>query len=403
MTRLELEANYLSCVLHDNDVLSHMDLAPEMFTEYRAVYERLLRLTEKGKVQVHDLISGASDKVVSLLGSLDPWSSANWEFYAKGIKEAWKEQVLSTACKVAQGQKPDEAMMTLETAFDTVQQREVGAKTKTLAEVLIPALERITTGKDSTGILCGMETIDRCTLGFRKSQFIVIGARPSQGKSALMQKIVRHVAKTIMAGVITIESEDEELVTRMIASESSVDSRLIISGSLDEISKNRIGLGAHRLYDIRENVLIHDQGDLNWPAFKTVARRMAKRGCKIIFVDYLQLIEYPGAKNKTEEVATVSRKTKALAKALKIPIVALAQLGRDADEKRPTLADFQHSSAIEQDCDQGWLIWHPKDKDGKALESRIILAKARDGMTRDVKVKFDRPTLDFFEIEEDEE
>ncbi len=401
MTREEAEHNYLACFLYDNTVLDQMPLTAEMFTVYRAVFDRAQKLHDQGKVKRADLMANASERMAALVSSLDPWSSANWEFYANVIKEGWKKQILDEACKVAQGQPAVEAMATLEGAFDTVNQRDFESRTKTLGETLLPALERIVSKKDSTGILTGLETIDRCTLGFRPAQFIVIGARPSQGKSALMQKMVRHIAKTVMVGVISIESDEEELTMRMISSESSVDSRLIISASLGEIDMAKIKNGASLLVGIKDQVLIHDQGDLNWNSFKTIARRMVKRGCKILFVDYLQLIEYPGAKNKTEEVATVSRKTKALAKVLKVPIVALAQLGRDADDKRPGLADFQHSSALEQDCDQGWLIWHPKDKDGKPLESRIIIAKARDGMTRDIRVKFDRPTLNFYEIEGD--
>jgi len=402
MTREEAERAFISAVLHDNNVLGNSDLNPDMFTTYRQVFERLVKLSDVGPVRKTDLLLNASERIVALVSELDPWSSLNWEFYAKAIKAGWKKQVLEEACRVAQQQDADEAITTLENAMDAVAQRDIGARTKTLGETLLPALEKIVAGKDNSGIMFGMEKIDYCTLGARQAQFIVIGARPSQGKSALMQKMVRHIAKTTMVGVVSIESDDDELTIRMIASEANVDSRLIISAALGETNMAKITDGSRRLVGIKDNVLIHDQGDLNWNTFKTVVRRMVKKGCRIIFVDYLQLIEYPGARNKTEEVATVSRKTKALAKSLKVPIVALAQLGRDADDKRPTLADFQHSSAIEQDCDQGWLIWHPKDKEGKPLDSRIIIAKARDGMTRDVKVRFDRPTLSFYEMEGEE-
>lgn len=404
MTREEAEALYISAVLHDNDVVGQLDLVPDMFTTYRPIYERILRLMENGSVKKSDLLIGGSEKITQLVSDLNPWSSANWEFYANEIRKGWKKQVIEEACKVATGQEPDQAMETLENAFDTVQQRDIGAKTKTLKETLLPTLKKIFSGKDSTGLLSGLSTIDACTLGFRKSQFIVIGARPSQGKSALMQGIARHIAKTDMVGIISIESDEEELTTRMISSEASVDSRVIISGSLDPGHTGRIRDAAVRLEAIQDRIYIHDQGDLNWNAFTTVARRMVKKGCKILFVDYLQLIEFPGAKTKTEEVSTVSRKTKALAKRLKVPIVALAQLGRDADERRPIKSDFQHSSSIEQDADALWMIWHPpKDKDGKQPASRIILDKVRDGMTRDVLVKFDRPTLSFYELEKDDE
>jgi len=126
---------------------------------------------------------------------------------------------------------------------------------------------------------------------------------------------------------------------------------------------------------------------------------MVRDGAQCLFLDYLQLVRVPKKLNRTEEVSEVSTAIKALARELKVPIVTLAQLNRDADNVRPHMGNFQHSSQIEQDADQGWLLWHKMDADGRVTESRIIIAKARDGHVRDVKVNFDRPILTFSEID----
>jgi replicative DNA helicase len=131
---------------------------------------------------------------------------------------------------------------------------------------------------------------------------------------------------------------------------------------------------------------------------------MAKDGVKVLFVDYLQLVKVPGKESKREEVAEVSTALKSIARELKITVVALAQLSRDADDRRPSMGNVQHSSQVEQDADQVWLIWHKKSDvttpEGEPEKGRsfIILDKVRDGETGDVEVTFERSTANFYEV-----
>jgi replicative DNA helicase len=252
-------------------------------------------------------------------------------------------------------------------------------------------------GGNVRGVSYGFTAIDKATQGAKPGQLVIIAARPSQGKSALMGHLVRNMAKEAPVGVITIESDEDELTLRLLAGESRMDSRILMAGNLANMDKKTLAQGGTRLSEFSDNVWVYDQAGIRLNQVQSVARKMANNGIKVLFIDYLQLIRIAGKETKREEVAEVSTSLKALARELKICIVALAQLSRDADERRPGMGDLQHSSQPEQDADQIWLIYHQKDSEGKILKSKIILEKVRDGATMDVPIVFERNTLNFFE------
>ena len=189
-------------------------------------------------------------------------------------------------------------------------------------------------------------------------------------------------------------------MTRILSSDSGVDGRKLHTGMLTQGDLADISASTLRLQEMAQNLIIHDQPSIKLAQLQAVVRRMARDGAAVVFLDYLQLVRVPGKDKRSEEVGEVSTALKALARELGICVVALAQLGRDSDGARQGMGDFQHSSQIEQDADQLWMIWHKTNSDGVVTESRIILAKVRDGQVRDVPVRFDRPTLTFYEIKE---
>jgi replicative DNA helicase len=212
-----------------------------------------------------------------------------------------------------------------------------------------------------------------------------------------MAQMARRMAKDgVTVGVVTIESSETELVVRMLGAEAGIDGRDIQTGMLTQSHLTDIRDASARL--IEGEILIHDQPSIRLAQLQAVIRKMARDGAKVVYVDYLQIVRVPGKDKRSEEVGEVSTALKAVARELNICIVAMAQLGRDSDDRRPNMGDVQHSSQVEQDADQLWLIWHKHDGDGVVTESRIILAKVRDGQVKDIRVKFNRPTLTFYEI-----
>lgn len=402
--REEAERFFLASVLEDNGILAETHLDIGMFKKYRGVFAKILDLSKKGPVDTNALIVHRGDlEPVMIADVMETCISAQWTHFQRAIYEGWAEDHVHKACKQAVELPYSSAVETIEQALTAVTLRETGSTTKRLGDLLGPALERIgermkLRGK-LPGISFGLESVDRATMGAQGGRLVVIGARPSQGKSALMAQIARRMASAEKVGIITVESDENELTQRLLTAESQIDGRKLSTGILSAIDMAKLAEAGHRLNAIRENMAVHDQPGIKLSQMQSVARRMAREGAKVIFLDYLQLVRVPGKESRREEVAEVSTSIKALARELGVCIVALAQLSRDSDDKRPTMGDCQHSSQIEQDADQVWLIWHRKDREGKVYESRLILDKVRDGMTRDVLIRFDRPTLSFYEID----
>jgi replicative DNA helicase len=401
--RVEAERLYISSLLKDPVLLASCQLTEAMFSKYRPVFTKLLELAAGGDVTHESLLAYGTDVGFDLVAALEPYTTANWELWHKSIFEAWAQDQVKAALHVAGMQEYPENLETIEKAMTAVMLCESGKRTKRIGELLVPAIERVMERTKNQGkipgIPFGITSVDQATLGAQPGRLVVIGARPSQGKSALMGQIARSMASDVPVGIFTVESDENELMTRLIAAEARIDGRKLQTGKLlqsDLLSLREAGV---RMTEIKDRIIVHDQPGLKLSQLQTVARRMVKDGARVLFLDYLQLVRVPGKDSRREEVAEVSTSLKALARELDVCIVALAQLGRDSDDKRPTMGDCQHSSQIEQDADQVWLIWHKKNSEGIVTESRLILDKVRDGMTRDVLVRFDRPILTFFEIQ----
>jgi|SRR6185369_2457480 len=405
-SREEYERAFLGCVLHDSDVLVSSYLTEAMFTHHRRIFKVFVELSAKTRVIYDDIpmILAAGIDAVTIAKLADSAAGAsNWEYYQEGIFKAWAETEIKDAYKLALSQGYPDCLDIVEKTMTAVALRQTSAKSHPIRDLLTPAvnriIERMKLRGQIPGVSWGMGSIDEATLGAQGGQLVVVGARPSQGKSALMAQLARKMARGgTMVGIVTIESSETELVIRMLGSDAGIDGRKLQTGMLGQTHLADLKLAAERL--IGDNIIIHDQPSIRLAQLQAVVRKMARDGAKVVFLDYLQLIRVPGKEKRSEEVGEASTALKALARELNICVVSMAQLGRDSDDRRPNMGDFQHSSQIEQDADQLWLLWHKQDNDGNFTDSRIILAKVRDGQVRDVKVRFDRPTLTFYEIEE---
>lgn len=250
-----------------------------------------------------------------------------------------------------------------------------------------------------TGLATGYTDFDAMTGGLKESELIVIGARPSVGKSALMMNIGTNVvladAKAVIA-IFSLEMSKTSLHRRMLASVASVSARRAQMGWLSAEEKKKLSSALLALSD--KNLMIDDTPGITPMQLRAKCRRLKqqKGQLDLVMIDYLQLMS-GGRKveNRQQEVATISRSLKALAKELKVPVVALAQVGRGAEmygDKRPTMSTLRESAQIEADSDVIALIhrealYHPDDPEVKGL-AELLLVKNREGATGTIHLAY---------------
>jgi replicative DNA helicase len=257
-------------------------------------------------------------------------------------------------------------------------------------------------GKHSgiTGVASGFTELDNYTGGFQKSDLIVVAGRPSQGKTALVLSIARNasVLHGVPVGFFSLEMSIQQLVLRLICAEARVDAHSVRTGRLPEDEWRKLSTSVGRLY--KAKIFIDDTPALGILELRAKARRLkAEHNIGLVIVDYLQLMQGPkNAQSREQEISTISRSLKALAKELQVPVVALSQLNRAVEtrsDKRPVLADLRESGAIEQDADVVLFVHRPEVYGIETIEgestqgmAEIIIGKQRNGPTGTAKMAF---------------
>jgi len=264
-------------------------------------------------------------------------------------------------------------------------------------------------GREVTGLATHFDEFDRMTSGLQNSELVIIAARPSMGKTAWAINIAQNAAvrggKTV--AVFSLEMSKESLLRRMLASEALVDSQKIQKGFLGREDHEKLTAALERL--VEAQIYIDDTPGISLTEMRAKARRLRqiRGGLDLIVIDYLQLMSGstggPGQKryeNRTQEVSSISRGLKALAKELNLPVIALSQLSRSSekrDDKKPLLSDLRESGSIEQDADVVAFIhresYYNRDENGQpdpdtANKAEIIIAKQRNGPTGTVHLAY---------------
>lgn len=251
-----------------------------------------------------------------------------------------------------------------------------------------------------TGIPSGFPDLDLLTAGFQPSDLIVLAARPSMGKSALMVCIATYLGlHDIPNGIFSLEMSKEQLIDRIAAVTGRVNSIKFRNGRFAEEDWRAITGAFGRLAG--KPIYVDDSSDSRFSGIRKRARQMVKQGVKIIFVDYLQLMAGSNQHNRNLEISEITRGFKLLAKDLNIPIVLLSQLSRkveDRDKKRPRLSDLRDSGAIEQDADVVMFLYRDEiyatTETNKGL-AELIIAKQRNGPTGTIGLRWSAATTRF--------
>ena len=257
------------------------------------------------------------------------------------------------------------------------------------------------------GIPTGFADLDKLLAGLQRSDLVILAARPSLGKTSLALDMARYAAvnEKVPVGIFSLEMSKQQLVERLISSESSVDLWRLRSGQISDEGKDndfeRIGKALARLS--AAPIYIDDAANPNVLQIRTMARRLqAEKGLDLLIVDYLQLMQGSGRiENRTQEVSEISRSLKNLARELNIPIIAVSQLSRAPEartDQRPKLSDLRESGAIEQDADVVMFIYREdkaKNNSDRKNIAEIHVAKHRNGPTGAVELYFNENYVSF--------
>ncbi len=426
---MELEEAVLGAMLIDKKGVDEViDLIqPEVFYKatHQTIFEAIFQLFQDS--QPIDLLTVSSElrkkeKLESVGGefylvqlSQRVASSAHIEFHARIILQKFIQRSLikisNEIIESAYKESTDvfDLLDEAESKLYDVTQGNIKKSSESAQNLVLEAkkkIEEISKQDGLSGVSTGFEKLDKLTSGWQPSDLIIIAARPGMGKTALTLSMARNIAvtKQIPVAFFSLEMSSIQLITRLISSETGLSSEKLRTGKLADHEWQQLNV---KVTDLEKAPLfIDDTPSLSIFDLRAKARRLASQhGIKLIVVDYLQLMT-AGTSNKSgnreQEISTISRNLKALAKELDIPVIALSQLSRAVETrggtKRPMLSDLRESGAIEQDADIVSFIYRPEyynidewDDDERTPsqgQAEFIVAKHRNGGLDNIRLKF---------------
>jgi len=358
--------------------------------------------------------AGGAAYIASLTDTVP--SAANIDYYAEMVldRAARRDLIhISSELKASSfnlQKKSDDILDDAEQKIFALAERNETTQVYSAKDIMFKEIELIEARYKSknqfTGVPTGFAKLDTYTSGFQKSELIIIGARPSIGKTALALSMIQNIAceKRIPCGFFSLEMPYESIGMRLLAQEARVPMGKIRSGMLKVDDVKKIQDAAGRWFEAPLYTV--DTPNMKLIDLRAAARRMVKNNkVEIIFIDYIGLIstEDPTAP-VFEQVSLISKSLKALARELAIPIVALCQVARDAEGQEPNLAQLRGSGSIEQDADVVMFLHRDRIKDGDSVaaqDAKIILAKQRNGACGDIDIMF-LPSFSKFENKAEE-
>lgn len=405
-------------------------LIPEDF--YRLAHQKIfavmLKLSDSGKAV--DLITvteelaaadiledvGGVSYLSELAGSVP--TAANIQFYAKIVEEkSILRRLIRTATEIAQDgyqreDEVDELLNEAEKKIMEISSRKTTGGFQSIKDVLIRTYDNIemlhNRAGDVTGLATGFVELDKMTAGFQRNDLIIVGARPSMGKTAFALNIAQNVATKTgeNVAIFSLEMGAEQLVMRMLCAEGNIDSQRLRTGTLTDEDWGKLTMAMGSLSNA--GIYIDDTPGVRVQDIRSKCRRLKQEhGLGMVIIDYLQLILGSGksSDNRQQEVSEISRSLKQLARELEIPVIALSQLSRGVEQrqdKRPIMSDIRESGSIEQDADIIAFLYrddyYNKDSENQNI-IEIIIAKQRNGPTGTVSLAFLKEYNKFVNLE----
>ncbi len=423
---MEAERSILGAILLDNSLYDQAaeHLTPDDFSldAHRRIYSRMRDLQESGRpVDMITLVEELDRrKEVEAIGGVAYLSSLidgvperpSIEHYVRIVRDKALLRGLINAAQnaiaeaIEHSDEAEEVLGRAEEAIFRLSEGRIGQTFMNIPDIIrssFGSLEELyKRGQEITGLATHYTLLDKLTSGLQPSDLIIIAARPSMGKTAFAMNIAENAAVLDgkVVGVFSLEMSREALLMRMLASHAQVDSKDLRQGFLTKEDMRKLTRATEDLS--RSKLYIDDSPSISVSEMRAKARRLKQtEGLDLLIVDYLQLMSAVpvGGKrfeNRTQEVSAISRGLKALAKELKVPVVALSQLSRAPESRggdhRPQLSDLRESGSIEQDADVVAFIFREEvyKKDEPDLDGRaeLIVAKQRNGPTDTLRMVF---------------
>ncbi len=420
----EAEKAVLGAVLLSPDNLTLVEglLNPEQFflDAHQKIFTAITSLSAEGSVADFLTVAnklreyGGEDQYLDYPYLLDLTENCpqaqNIEYYAKIIRDYFYARNLVKTCEGViastrsfEGQALPALIENIEKELLSItkdyDRKGIVQADKVLESTIEDIQKKLESDGTITGVPTGFNELDQLTGGMQPSDLIILAARPGMGKTAIALNIATNAAlagKSVV--VFTLEMSKEQLMSRVLSSVARVDSSRLRKGDLSEEEQDRLMEGARRIFERKESLGIDETPGITLMELRSRCRRYHKEfGLDMVVIDYLQLMT-GSARGKTEsrerELAEISMGLKGLAKELRIPIIALAQLNRQADtrpDKRPKISDLRESGSMEQDADMILFVYRDEYYNpGSELTgiAEILVAKNRHGSTTTVKLAY---------------
>jgi len=418
----EAERSVLGSVLIDKDAALAVAefLRPEHFYEsiHEKIFEVMLGLYEERApidvVTVADKLK--KDKFLAKVGgraylakltSVTP-TSAHAEHYGQIVRNlSAKRELITAASRITElafeeGGETTEVLDRAEQEIFSLSQRHLKNVPTSLREILTDSFDRLDElqklGTGLRGVPSGFKDLDNILAGMQASNLLVLAARPGVGKSALVLNIARHVAVEVKLPtcIFSLEMSKEEMVDRLLVRQAMIDAWKLKTGQLSDEDFSSLSEAMGVLAEVP--LYIDDKPGMSVLEMRTKARRLqAEKGLGLVIVDYLQLMRGVTKDNRVQEVSEISQGLKNLARELKVPVLAAAQLSRAIESRgggRPRLADLRESGSIEQDADVVMFLWREDEENKESVTCEI--SKHRNGPVGSFPLYFNAKQVSFF-------
>ena len=379
------------------------------------------QLRKNGKLE----IAGGPFYITELTSRVS--SAANIEYHARIITEqSMKRDMIRIASDVQRDAFEDttdvfELLDKMEQSLFDISERNIRKNYTDMRTIMMEAITELEAKKGQkdglTGVPSGFTALDRVTSGWQKSDLVIIAARPAMGKTAFVLSVLRNAAvdHNRPVAIFSLEMSSIQLVNRLISAEAELDSEKIKKGNLADYEWEQL---VHKTAKLsKAKLFVDDTPALSILELRAKCRKLkAQHDVQLIVIDYLQLMSGEtkssgGGGNREQEIASISRALKKIAKELSVPVIALSQLSRAVEtrggDKRPQLSDLRESGSIEQDADMVIFLYRPEyygitedeDKHSTVGVGEVIIAKHRNGSLQNVKLRFIGKYTKFTDLE----
>jgi len=397
--RKEYEKRILGMMLLDNklytsSILNENDFDGGNKLIYRAIGKIINAGNKADIIIISDELQGEiKSSYICELTNIG--SSANFEYYEKQLKEISRKDKLRKLCMLLMDSlKEKDSHETINIINEKITELESlrGSEIKKIKDYLPEIFKHyekvITDGFYIEGLQTGFDMFDKEIGGLRDGELIIIVARPGIGKTAIAINIIlRLILRNISVGIFSLEMSAESLIKRMISCIASIATYRSEKGKMGQIEFEKLLDNANYLQ--KTELYLCDNNDIKISELKNKARYMKQMGIQVLFVDYITLIKMEHAYNKSmpERIGEIAKELKRIARELNIPVVALSQLNREAENEMPKLSQLRQSGAIEEDADVVIFLHRKRDED----ITKVIVAKNRNWSTGECQLLFERP------------